>query len=195
MSGNTLKLHGNRTRSQFVVSSFHIQFVSLERANCIKPLPPRTRQHVDFTSSQYFPSDDTSAVANKKRKIIGAGTDQQNAIEYRHQVEELSSRSRILSAISEEEATTSSLLLASYWESGDSRKLFAQQLLYGLECDVQKIVLDRIEKLERVNCFAADWREFLMVAIMMICVQNTRSFLFGTGVCTLLAPCANLSTR
>ncbi len=90
-----------------------------------KRLPPRTRQHVDFISSQYFPSDDTSVVANKKRKIVGAGTDQQNTIEYRHQVEELSCRSRILSAISEEEATTSSLLLASYWESGDSRKLFA----------------------------------------------------------------------
>jgi hypothetical protein len=94
---------------------------------------------VDFTSLQYFPSDDTSAVANKKQKFVGAGTDQQNAIEYQHQVEdELSSSSRILSAISEEEATTLSLLLASYWESGDSRKLFATQLLYGLECDVQK---------------------------------------------------------
>jgi hypothetical protein len=33
--------------------------------------------------------------------------------------------------------------------------------LFGLECDVQKIVLDRIEKLERVNCFAADWRELV----------------------------------
>ncbi len=117
---------------------------------------------MDFISSQYFPSDDTSAVANKKRKIVGAGTDQQNAIEYRHRVEELSRRSRILSGISEEEATTSSLLLASYWESGDSRKLFlAQQLLYGLECDLQKIVLDRIDELERVNRFAADWRELI----------------------------------
>jgi hypothetical protein len=39
---------------------------------------------------------------------------------------------------------------ASYWESGDSRKLFAPKALYGIDCDVQKIVHDWIEKLEKV---------------------------------------------
>jgi len=57
-----------------------------------------------------------------------------------------------------EEEAPSPLCSASYWESGDSRKLFAPKSLYGTDCDVLKMVLDRIEKLEKVNSVAADWR-------------------------------------
>jgi hypothetical protein len=108
--------------------------------NASMPLPPRTRQHVDFTSLQYV-SDGTSAVANKKRKLDGS----------------------ITGAGQEEEAIAAPSLLSSvtYWESGDSRKLFAPKALYGADCDVQNVVLDRIEKLEKVNCFAADWRDLV----------------------------------
>ena len=130
--------------------------------NALKMLPPRTRQHVDFTSSHYFSPDDASAVANKKRKIFGAGgTDHQERIGSQHdqQIEEPSSSSHILSAVAEEAPLP--LSLTSYWESGDSRKLFAPKLLNGVDCDVQKVVLDRIEKLEKVNCFASDWRELV----------------------------------
>jgi hypothetical protein len=45
-----------------------------------------------------------------------------------------------------------------YWESGDSRKLFAPKSMNDVDCDVQKIVHDRIAKLERVNRFATEWR-------------------------------------
>ena len=48
--------------------------------------------------------------------------------------------------------------LSSYWESGDSRKLFAPKSYYGIDCDVWKVVMDQIEKLEMVNSIAADWR-------------------------------------
>ena len=46
----------------------------------------------------------------------------------------------------------------SYWESGESRKLFAPKALHGMDCDVRKIVLDRVEKLESINRYdATEW--------------------------------------
>ena len=37
------------------------------------------------------------------------------------------------------------LCLSTYWESGDSRNLFASKTLFGLDCDMKKIILNRIE--------------------------------------------------
>jgi len=48
----------------------------------------------------------------------------------------------------------------SYWESGYARKFFAPTLVFGTDCDVWKVVLDRIDKLKQVNSIASDWREF-----------------------------------
>ena len=46
-----------------------------------------------------------------------------------------------------------------YWESRDPRKLFAPKSVNDLDCDVQKIVHNRIEKLEGVsNRFVPEWR-------------------------------------
>ncbi|KAI2506475.1 hypothetical protein MHU86_7990 [Fragilaria crotonensis] len=116
--------------------------------NASMVLPPRTRQHVNFTSSRYFSPDEVSASTNKKRKIFDAdGTDHPRTIgNENQQMEEPSSTSRILSVIAEEVPLP--LSSTSYWESGDSRKLFAPKLLNGVDCDVRSIVLDRIEKLE-----------------------------------------------
>jgi hypothetical protein len=51
--------------------------------------------------------------------------------------------------------------LLSYWELGDARKLFTPKLVYGTDCDVWKVFLDRIEKLDRVNSNAHEWRELV----------------------------------
>ena len=85
--------------------------------NASNLLPPRTRQHVDFTSSQIFCDDRgaSSAVAtNKKRKCIStpAGT----------------TSSADDDALMSSAGTTPSLSRppssVSYWESGESRKRF-----------------------------------------------------------------------
>jgi hypothetical protein len=83
---------------------------------------------------------------NKKQKLA---FDQENG----NQIEEPSTSSSSLMT-----AQGPSPHLSSYWESGDSRKLFAPKLYYGMDCDVQRVVLDRIEKLEMVNSIAAGWR-------------------------------------
>ena len=51
--------------------------------------------------------------------------------------------------------------LLSYWESGDARKLFALKSVYGTDCDVWKVVLGQIEKLDSVNSSAHEWRELV----------------------------------
>ncbi|KAI2490954.1 hypothetical protein MHU86_23613 [Fragilaria crotonensis] len=117
--------------------------VAWKQQNASQPLPPRTRQHVDFTSAHHFaPSPEASA--NKKRKAAVA-CDQLNE------------------TLTTNEPPPSSeapipYMMCSYWASGDSRKLFAPKSIFGIDCDVRKIVLDRIEKLERVVNNAAEWR-------------------------------------
>jgi hypothetical protein len=37
------------------------------------------------------------------------------------------------------------LCLSTYWESGHSRNLFASKALFGLDCDVKKIIRNQIE--------------------------------------------------
>jgi hypothetical protein len=50
-------------------------------------------------------------------------------------------------------------LTADWWESGDARRLFAPcSVLYGTDCDVKEIVMERIELLESVNCAANNWK-------------------------------------
>ncbi len=144
---------------------------------------------MDFTSSQYFSPHKASVVANKKRKIFSAGgTDFQERMGSQHdqQIEEPSSSSCILPAVAEE--TPLPLSSTSYWESGDSRKLFAPKLLHGTDCNVQKVVLDWIEKLEKVDCFASDWRELIDGGDQDDLCSEHKS----TGACTLLMPCINL---
>jgi hypothetical protein len=51
--------------------------------------------------------------------------------------------------------------LVSYLESGDARKLFAPKALYGIDCDVRKVVVERIEKLENINQNPVAWRELV----------------------------------
>ena len=53
--------------------------ITWKEQNASKPLPPRTRQHVDFTSLQYI-TDEASVVANKKCKFVVTGADR-DAIE------------------------------------------------------------------------------------------------------------------
>ena len=122
--------------------------VAWKEQNASHPLPPRTRQHVDFTSSSQFFSDVAAGPANKKRKFAS----DQAAGE--SQIEETSPISSLLLTT----AQVPSPQLSSYWESRDSRKLFAPKLYYDMDCDVRKVVMDRIEKLEMVNSIAADWR-------------------------------------
>ncbi|KAI2493895.1 hypothetical protein MHU86_20622 [Fragilaria crotonensis] len=115
--------------------------------NASKLLPPRTRQHVDYT----FPYAIAAAPSNKKRKL-GADTttsSHDDGTESQREVEEILSVPSFPSPSS------------SYWESGDARKLFAPKLVFGTDCDVRKVVLDRIDKLERVNSVASEWREFV----------------------------------
>ena len=111
--------------------------------------PPRTRQHVDFTSSQIFCDDRgaSSAVAtNKKRKFVSTpGTTSADDDAAMSSVGTPPSLPRPPSSVS-------------YWESGESRKLFAQKALHGMDCVVRKIALDRVEKLESINRYAAEWR-------------------------------------
>ncbi|KAI2499793.1 hypothetical protein MHU86_14674 [Fragilaria crotonensis] len=104
-----------------------------------------------LTSPHHPPRNFFSAVPGpvntKKRKLA---SDQANET----QIEETTPTSSLLILTAQEP----SLQLSSYWESGDSRKLFAPKLYYGTDCDVRKAVMDRIEKLEMVNSIAADWR-------------------------------------
>ena len=44
--------------------------VAWKEQNASKPLPPRTRQHVDFTSSQHFCDGGLSAAANKDKNVL-----------------------------------------------------------------------------------------------------------------------------
>ena len=124
--------------------------VAWKEQNASHPLPPRTRQHVDFTtssSSQFF-SAVPGPVNTKKRKLA---SDQAN----KTQIEQETTPTSSLLILTAQEPSPQ---LSSYWESGDSRKLFAPKLYYGTDCDVRKAVMDRIEKLEMVNSIAADWR-------------------------------------
>ncbi|KAI2506094.1 hypothetical protein MHU86_8325 [Fragilaria crotonensis] len=59
--------------------------------------------------------------------------------------------------------TAESVLLtevtANWWDSGDARRLFAPcTILYGTDCDVKEIVMERIEILESVNRAASNWK-------------------------------------
>ena len=48
---------------------------------------------------------------------------------------------------------------ADWWGSGDARRLFAPCcILYGTDCDVKEIVMERIELLESVNGAANNWK-------------------------------------
>jgi hypothetical protein len=49
---------------------FQLNFFQKVTKNHLVMLPPRTRQHVDFTSSQHFP-DEATGVANNKRRKFG----------------------------------------------------------------------------------------------------------------------------
>jgi hypothetical protein len=109
--------------------------VAWKEQNASHPLPPRTRQHVDFTSLSQFFSDVAAGPANKKRKFAS----DQAAGE--SQIEESSPISSLLLTT----AQVPSPQLSSYWESRDSRKLFAPKLYYDMDCDVRKVVMDQIE--------------------------------------------------
>ena len=142
--------------------------------NASNPLPPRTRQHVDFRSSGISYDDRgraaLSVVSNKKRKFVSSldATDGNTGADDEASIEEPLSRSILPLASSSAAAVPARLsplplpsAVYSYWESGESRKLFAPKALHGMDCDVRKIVLDRIEKLESVNRYAAEWRELV----------------------------------
>jgi hypothetical protein len=50
------------------------------------------------------------------------------------------------------ESVLSTDVKANWWDSGDARRLLAPcAILYGTDCDVKEIVMERIEKLESVN--------------------------------------------
>ena len=68
--------------------------VAWKEQNTSKALPPRTRQHVDFTSSQYF-SDKAIGVTNYKRRKFGACVEQGSE----SQIEEQSSSSGIFLSV------------------------------------------------------------------------------------------------
>jgi hypothetical protein len=57
------------------------------------------------------------------------------------------------------ESVLSTDVTANWWDSGDARRLFAPcSILYGTNCDVKEIVMERIEILESVNCAASNWK-------------------------------------
>ena len=50
----------------------------------------------------------------------------------------------------------------SWWQSGDARRLFAPcDVLYESDCDVERIVLERIELLEAVNHASHNWKNVI----------------------------------
>jgi hypothetical protein len=116
--------------------------------NVSKMLPPRTRQHVDYTPSPNGAIPATGA--NKKRKLLDEDVtsccDGGNAESQTREMDEM---------------LTVPPSLLSYWDSGDARKLFAPKLVYGTDCEVRNVVIDRIEKLDRVNSSAHEWRELV----------------------------------
>ena len=112
--------------------------------NASKLLPPRTRQHVNY----YTPLNDVApASTHKKRKLDDTTSCSTNGNENQTEMDE--------------EILSIPCFTPSYWESGDARKLFAPKSIYGADCNVQKVLLDRIEKLERVKGIASEWREFV----------------------------------
>ncbi|KAI2492542.1 hypothetical protein MHU86_22024 [Fragilaria crotonensis] len=57
------------------------------------------------------------------------------------------------------ESVLSTEVTANWWDSGDARRLFAPcTILYGTDCDVKEIVMERIEILESVNRAASNWK-------------------------------------
>jgi hypothetical protein len=121
--------------------------------NASKLLPPRTRQHVNYT----FPYAIAAAASSNKKQKLGADTtsSHDDGKESQREMEEM------LSVPPFPPSSSSSSSSSSYWVSGDARKLFAPKLVFGTDCDVWKVILDQIDKLERVNSIASDWREFV----------------------------------
>ena len=57
-----------------------------------------------------------------------------------------------------ESALSTEVTVGDWWKSGDARRLFAPcSILYGTDCDVKEIVMERIEILESVNRTASNW--------------------------------------
>jgi hypothetical protein len=55
------------------------------------------------------------------------------------------------------ESVLSTDVTANWWDSGDARRLFAPcSILYGTDCYVKEIVMERIEILESVNRAASN---------------------------------------
>ncbi len=48
-----------------------------------------------------------------------------------------------------------------YWTSGDARKRFVARLIYDSTCNVRKVALERIEKLEKANHLSAYWKALI----------------------------------
>ena len=108
--------------------------------NASEALPPRTRQHVDFSYSAQFAS--IAPVSKKRRELSPEPT---------------STSEGCVDALPIELDKE----VYSYWNLGDARKLFAPKSIHGANCDVRKVVLERIENLERVNCLSAHWRTLI----------------------------------
>jgi hypothetical protein len=88
-----------------------------------------------------------SEAANKKKRMLEAQETVEGMVE-------------VTAAIGEATATTATAVV-SYWESGDARKLFAPKALYGMDCDVRRVVIERIGKLENINQNPVAWRELV----------------------------------
>jgi hypothetical protein len=121
--------------------------IAWKQQNALQPLPPTTRQHVDVTSAHPFPQSSGVPMHNKRKP---AASCYQRSDPPTKEPPPIS----ILINPSSEPPTP---YVSSHWESGDSRKLFAPKSIYGIDCDVQKIVLDRIEKWENAINSVADW--------------------------------------
>jgi hypothetical protein len=101
--------------------------------NASQALPPRTRQHVDFSSLAQSAS--VAPTTKRRRESSPVPT----------------SGGRSEDHIS---ALPSDMHMYSYWNSGDARKLFAPRLIHGTSCDVRQVVLDRM-----VNQKSSSWRD------------------------------------